>query len=68
MVPDKLAADLRRQAQMLFLPDLAKRNYPYEKTEIKRMVLNLPKGHDSFSSVKSTEESVRVSLRMSAAN
>ena len=29
---------------------------------------NLPKGHDSFSSVKSTEENVRVSLRPSAAN
>ena len=33
-------------------------NFQNEKAEIKRMVLNLPKGHDSFSSVKSTDENV----------
>ena len=33
-------------------------NFQKEKAEIKRMVLNLPRGHDSFSSVKSTVENV----------
>jgi len=33
-------------------------NFQNEKAEIKRMVLNLPEGHDSFSSVKSTDENV----------
>ncbi len=33
-------------------------NFQNEKAEIKRMVLNLPKGHDSFSSVKSTDENI----------
>jgi len=33
-------------------------NFQNEKAEIKRMVLNLPEGHDGFSSVKSTDENV----------
>ena len=33
-------------------------NFQNEKAEIKRMVLNLPEGHDSFSSVKSTDGNV----------
>jgi len=43
-------------------------NFKNQKAEIKRMVLNLPEGHDSFSSVKSTDENVRVCPRPSAAN
>ena len=43
-------------------------NFKNQKAEIKRMVLNLPEGHDSFSSVKSTDENVRVSQRKPAAN
>jgi len=42
-------------------------NFKNQKAEIKRMVLNLPEGHDSFSSVKSTDENVRVCQRKSAA-
>ena len=33
-------------------------NFKNQKAEIKRMVLNLPEWHDSFSSVKSTDENV----------
>lgn len=33
-------------------------NFKNPKAEIKRLVLNLPEGHDSFSSVKSTDENV----------
>ncbi len=33
-------------------------NFQNKKAEIKRMVLNLPKGHDSFLSVKSTDGNV----------
>ena len=33
-------------------------NFTHPKAEIKRMVLNLPNGHDSFSSVKSTDENL----------
>ena len=33
-------------------------NFQNEKAEIKRMVLNLPEGHDSFLSVKSTDKNV----------
>ena len=42
-------------------------NFQNEKAEIKRMVLNLPVGRDSFSSVKSTDENVSVCPRKSAA-
>ena len=38
-------------------------NFKNRKAEIKRMVLNLPEGRDSFSSAKSAEENVCVSQR-----
>ena len=41
-------------------------NFRDRKAEIKRMVLNLPEGHGSFSSAKSAEENVCVSQRESA--
>jgi hypothetical protein len=40
-------------------------NFKNQKAEIKRMVLNLPEGHDSFFSARSAEKNVRVSLRLS---
>ena len=41
-------------------------NFRNRKAEIKRMVLNLPEGHDKLSSAKSAEENVCVSQRQSA--
>ena len=41
-------------------------NFRNRKAEIKRMVLNLPEGHDKLSSAESAEENVCVSQRESA--
>jgi GxxExxY protein len=41
-------------------------NFRNQKAEIKRMVLNLPEGHDNFSFAKSAKENVCVSQRQSA--
>ena len=41
-------------------------NFKHRKAEIKRMVLNLPEGHDRFSSAGSAEENVSVNQRQSA--
>ena len=41
-------------------------NFKNRKAEIKRMVLNLPEGHDNFFFAKSAKENVCVSQRQSA--